>query len=141
MMLKELTIKNFAIIEDLNISFNNGMSVFLGETGAGKSIIIDAFSLLIGERANNSKIRFGETRAFVEALIEFDSIDEELEEYKDNGNLFTFTRIINSEGNNICKIKLLRFSANCKIVIKTTDIEKVINIHCSNDFEKMKKKI
>ena len=57
-MLKELTIKNFAIIEDLNISFNDGMSVFLGETGAGKSIIIDAFSLLLGERANNSKIRF-----------------------------------------------------------------------------------
>ena len=77
-MLKELNIKNFAIIEDLNISFNNGMSVFLGETGAGKSIIIDAFSLLLGERANNSKIRFGETRAFVEAIIQIDDIDEDL---------------------------------------------------------------
>lgn len=128
-MLKELTIKNFAIIEDLNISFNKGMSVFLGETGAGKSIIIDAFSLLIGERANNSKIRFGETRAFVEALIEFDTVDEELEEYKDNGNLFTFTRIINSEGNNICKINGITVNMN---TLKNT-LGKKVNLHSQHD--------
>jgi len=128
-MLKELTIKNFAIIEDLNISFDNGMSVFLGETGAGKSIIIDAFSLLIGERANNSKIRFGESRAFVEALIEFDTIDEELEEYKDNGNLFTFTRIINSEGNNICKINGITVNMN---TLKNT-LGKKVNLHSQHD--------
>lgn len=128
-MLKELTIKNFAIIEDLNITFDNGMSVFLGETGAGKSIIIDAFSLLIGERANNSKIRFGETRAFVEALIEFNTIDEELEEYKDNGNLFTFTRIINSEGNNICKINGITVNMN---TLKNT-LGKKVNLHSQHD--------
>lgn len=128
-MLKELTIKNFAIIEDLNISFDKGMSVFLGETGAGKSIIIDAFSLLIGERANNSKIRFGETRAFVEALIEFDTIDDELEEYKDNGNLFTFTRIINSEGNNICKINGITVNMN---TLKNT-LGKKVNLHSQHD--------
>lgn len=128
-MLKELTIKNFAIIEDLNITFNNGMSVFLGETGAGKSIIIDAFSLLIGERANNSKIRFGESRAFVEALIEFDNIDDELNEYKDNGNLFTFTRIINSEGNNICKINGITVNMN---TLKNT-LGKKVNLHSQHD--------
>ncbi len=128
-MLKELTIKNFAIIEDLNITFNNGMSVFLGETGAGKSIIIDAFSLLIGQRADNSKIRSGETRAFVEALIEFNNIDEELEEYKDNGNLFTFTRIINSEGNNICKINGITVNMN---TLKNT-LGKKVNLHSQHD--------
>ena len=47
-MLKELTIKDFAIIEDLTINFDNGMTGILGETGAGKSIIIEAFSLLLG---------------------------------------------------------------------------------------------
>ena len=47
-MLKELTIKDFAIIEDLSIDFKEGMSAILGETGAGKSIIIEAFSLLLG---------------------------------------------------------------------------------------------
>ena len=129
MMLKELTIKNFAIIEDLNITFDNGMSVFLGETGAGKSIIIDAFSLLIGERANNSKIRFGESRAFVEALIEFDNVDDELKEYQDNGNLFTFTRIINSEGNNICKINGITVNMN---TLKNT-LGKKVNLHSQHD--------
>ena len=128
-MLKELTIKNFAIIEDLNITFNNGMSVFLGETGAGKSIIIDAFSLLIGQRADNSKIRSGETRAFVEALIEFDNIDKDLEEYKDNGNLFTFTRLINSEGNNICKINGITVNMN---TLKNT-LGKKVNLHSQHD--------
>lgn len=128
-MLKELTIKNFAIIEDLNISFKNGMSVFLGETGAGKSIIIDAFSLLLGERASNSKIRFGENRAIVEAIIEFDDIDEELNEYKDNGNLFTFTRIINNEGNNICKINGVTVNMN---TLKNT-LGKKVNLHSQHD--------
>lgn len=128
-MLKELTIKNFAIIEDLNISFNNGMSVFLGETGAGKSIIIDAFSLLLGERANNSKIRFGETRAFVEAIIQIDDIDEDLKEYKDSNNLFTFTRIINSEGNNICKINGITVNMN---TLKNT-LGKRVNLHSQHD--------
>ena len=128
-MLKELTIKNFAIIEDLNISFNNGMSVFLGETGAGKSIIIDAFSLLLGERANNSKIRFGESRAFVEAVLEIKNIDASLEEYKDEGDLFTFTRIINSEGNNICKINGITVNIS---TLKNT-LGKRVNLHSQHD--------
>lgn len=128
-MLKELTIKNFAIIEDLNITFNNGMSVFLGETGAGKSIIIDAFSLLLGERASSGKIRSGESRAIVEALIEINDIDEELNEYKDNGNLFTFTRIINNEGNNICKINGVTVSIN---ILKNT-LGKRVNLHSQHD--------
>lgn len=128
-MLKELTIKNFAIIEDLNIRFNEGMSVFLGETGAGKSIIIDAFSLLIGERANNSKIRSGESRAIVEALIEFEDIDKELEEYKDGSNLFSFTRIINNEGNNICKINGITVNMN---TLKNT-LGKKVNLHSQHD--------
>lgn len=128
-MLKELTIKNFAIIEDLNISFNNGMSVFLGETGAGKSIIIDAFSLLLGNRASISKIRSGQSKAFVEALIEIDNIDDDLLEYKDETNLFTFTRIINSEGNSICKINGLTVNMN---ILKNT-LGKRVNLHSQHD--------
>ncbi len=128
-MLKQLTIKNFAIIEDLDITFNQGMSVFLGETGAGKSIIIDAFSLLLGQRANNSKIRNGETRAFVEALIEIDDLDDELKEYVDNGKLFTFTRIINNEGNNICKINGITVNIN---TLKNT-LGKRVNLHSQHD--------
>ena len=128
-MLKELTIKNFAIIEDLDITFNNGMSVFLGETGAGKSIIIDAFSLLLGYRADTTKVRNGESRAIVEAIIEFNEVSSDLEEYKDNGNLFTFTRIINSDSNSICKINGITVNMT---TLKNT-LGKKVNLYSQHD--------
>ena len=56
-MLKKLKIKQFAIIDDIELDFYSGMTVLTGETGAGKSIIIDAISLLLGERADKSMIR------------------------------------------------------------------------------------
>ena len=68
-MLKELSIKDFAIIEDISINFNNGMSAILGETGAGKSIIIEAFSLLLGNRANSDMIRNDKTKAIANKSI------------------------------------------------------------------------
>jgi len=58
-MLKELQIRDFALIEDLELSFYSGFSVLSGETGAGKSIIIDALSLLAGARASSEVIRSG----------------------------------------------------------------------------------
>lgn len=128
-MLKELTIKNFAIIEDLNIHFKDGMSVFLGETGAGKSIIIDAFSLLLGYRADTSKVRNGESRAVVEAVIDFEDIPSDLEEYKDQGNLFTFTRIINSDSNSVCKINGITVNIN---TLKNT-LGKKVNLYSQHD--------
>ena len=69
-MIKEIRIKNFAIIENIAISFENGLNVLTGETGAGKSIIIDALNLLLGGRADTDSIRSGETLAFVEAIFE-----------------------------------------------------------------------
>ena len=59
-MLTELSIKNFAIIEALTISFEKGLTVLTGETGAGKSIIIDAIHLLIGGRGSSEYVRHGE---------------------------------------------------------------------------------
>ena len=82
-MLKELNIKDFAIIEDISINFNNGMSAILGETGAGKSIIIEAFSLLLGNRANSEMIRNDKSRAIVSATISFKDIPDDLLEYKE----------------------------------------------------------
>ncbi|GKT02602.1 DNA repair protein RecN [Furfurilactobacillus entadae] len=68
-MLQELSIKNFAIIEQLNIAFDDGMSVLTGETGAGKSIIIDAVGLLAGGRASSDFIRKGATKAVIQGLF------------------------------------------------------------------------
>ena len=61
-MLVTLNVKNFAIIDNIQIDFENGLTVLTGETGAGKSLIIDAISLLFGERASNELIRHGEQK-------------------------------------------------------------------------------
>ena len=71
-MLSELSIKNFAIIDQLTISFEKGLTVLTGETGAGKSIIIDAIHLLVGGRGSAEFIRHGETKAEIEGLFIID---------------------------------------------------------------------
>lgn len=69
-MLLEIRIKDFAIIDDLSVSFGPGFNVFTGETGAGKSIIIDAIDLILGDRAQTDLVRSGSEEAHVEALFD-----------------------------------------------------------------------
>ncbi|HID08065.1 MAG TPA: DNA repair protein RecN, partial [Armatimonadetes bacterium] len=69
-MLKELTICNFALIDELHIRLEPGLNVLTGETGAGKSIIINAINLIVGERADVEQIRSGADVAIVEALFD-----------------------------------------------------------------------
>ena len=68
-MLLEISIKNFAIIEEISLTFENGMTVLTGETGAGKSIIIDAMNLMLGARASLDVIRHGVNKAEIEGLF------------------------------------------------------------------------
>lgn len=68
-MLKSLLIKNFAIIKELSIEFDPSLNIIIGETGAGKSIIIDSLSILLGERASSSYIREGENKAIIEGVF------------------------------------------------------------------------
>jgi DNA repair protein RecN (Recombination protein N) len=70
-MLSELHIENFAIIERLDANFEPGLITFTGETGAGKSIIIDAVETLIGGRAESIQVRSGAERAYVEGVFSF----------------------------------------------------------------------
>ncbi|MBE0559188.1 MAG: DNA repair protein RecN [Proteobacteria bacterium] len=74
-MLKELNIRDFAIIDELRVSFDGGLNVISGETGAGKSIIIGAVGLLLGDRANTDMIRSFEDAAVVEALFDISEQD------------------------------------------------------------------
>jgi len=69
-MLQELHIKDFAIIDDISISFGPGLSVFTGETGAGKSIVIDAVKVLLGDKVSQEMIREGKDAALVEGIFD-----------------------------------------------------------------------
>ncbi|MEK6530966.1 MAG: DNA repair protein RecN [Deltaproteobacteria bacterium] len=74
-MLIELGIRDFAIIESLNISFGQGLNIFTGETGAGKTIIMDAIALILGDRASMEAIRTGTDEAEVQALFQVSGSD------------------------------------------------------------------
>jgi DNA repair protein RecN (Recombination protein N) len=69
-MLLELTLRNFAIIDELTISFGEGLNILTGETGAGKSIIVDAINLILGERASSDLIKSEKEEAQIEALFD-----------------------------------------------------------------------
>lgn len=84
-MLTDLTIKNIAIIDTLHISFKQGLTVLTGETGAGKSIIIDAVGLIMGGRASTDLIRSGADEAVVEALFDISGQPEVARKLRDSG--------------------------------------------------------
>ena len=75
-MLLNLHIKNYALIEDLRLEFLPGFNVFTGETGAGKSIIIESIGLILGGRASSENVRKGSARCFITAEFEYGSLKE-----------------------------------------------------------------
>lgn len=106
-MIKELFIQNFAIIDKISISFNNGMTVLTGETGAGKSIIIDAIGQLIGNRTNTSLVKKGTDKAIVEATIDPNTaLIQKLNEFglECDDEYVTITKEIYQSGKGMCRI-------------------------------------
>ncbi|WP_017472269.1 DNA repair protein RecN [Amphibacillus jilinensis] len=110
-MLTELSIKNFAIIEQLTIPFNDGLTVLTGETGAGKSIIIDAIQLLTGSRGSVEFIRHGAKKATLEGLFILE--DKKHRAYQladqygvelDAEGMIVLHRTISANGKSICRI-------------------------------------
>lgn len=130
-MIEQLIIKNFAIIEDLEVSFENGFTCLCGETGAGKSIIIDAINLLLGERSSFDKIRYGKQKAFIEGLFRVDNelkqklnclLDDDIED-----DMLVLTRTLDINNKSICKINSHVVSLN---VLKNVS-SLLIEIHSS----------
>ncbi len=110
-MLRELHIQNFAIITDLTLKFESGLVVLTGETGAGKSIILDALSAVLGTRVDSGVVRAGSNQAFVEAVFELDAVTLETirplldqEELLEDERFLTLSREIRSEGRSIARV-------------------------------------
>ena len=97
-MISSLHIKNIGIIEDLSVDLNNGLNVLTGETGAGKTLIIDSLQIISGGRFSKEMIRKGETNSFVELCM----YNPE-SKYSIDGNIIV-SREININGKNMCKI-------------------------------------
>lgn len=105
-MLKTLYIKDYALLEQISIEFEKGLNIITGETGAGKSILIDAMSLLLGERASNEVIRKGAEKAIVEGIFSTDNnkkIDRLLEQNEiEKSDELIVRRELSVKGSNRC---------------------------------------
>ncbi|NCG28840.1 MAG: DNA repair protein RecN [Bacteroidetes bacterium] len=91
-MLSRLSIRNYALIEQSELEFKNGFTVITGETGAGKSILLEAFSLVLGSRANYDSIRHGQEKCVVEAT--FSSFSELVEHFLEENGLDNLSELI-----------------------------------------------
>lgn len=108
-MLQSLSIKQFAIIDTLDIQFSDGLTVLSGETGAGKSIIIDAIGQLIGMRASSEFVRHGEKKAIIEGIFDIDDATDAIRQLETlgidiNEDFLIVKREIFSSGKSICRI-------------------------------------
>ncbi len=129
-MLSLLHIENIAVIESADISFDQGFNVLTGETGAGKSIVIDAISAILGERAYRDMIRTGTSKASVRAV--FTGVPE-LAWFSDNGVEYDSETVIQREihldGKNVCRVNGSLVSVS---ILRKLGIQ-LINIHGQHD--------
>ena len=129
-MLSLLHIENIAVIESADISFDKGFNVLTGETGAGKSIVIDAISAILGERAYRDMIRTGSNKASVRAV--FTDVPE-LSWFGDNGVEYDSETVIQREifldGKNVCRVNGCLVSVS---ILRKLGIQ-LINIHGQHD--------
>ena len=91
-MIKHISIRNFAIIEKTDIDFHDGLNIITGETGAGKSIMIEAVSLALGSRADTAFVRSGREKATIQMIADY------------KGTEYIITREISAAGRNLCKV-------------------------------------
>ncbi|UTT44162.1 DNA repair protein RecN [Exiguobacterium aurantiacum] len=108
-MLAELSIKQFAIIDELNITFNRGMTVLTGETGAGKSILLDAIGLLVGGRGSSEFVRYGQDKAEIEGLFNVESDHPIIDAATQYGieieeGTVILRRDLHSSGKSVCRV-------------------------------------
>jgi len=131
-MLSELHIENFAIISHLDLSFDPGLNIFTGETGAGKSIIIDAVETILGSRADATMVRAGADRALVEASFEISNEMRqpvrqilEREALQDETELLTIGREIRTNGRSFARVN----GRNVNVHVLSELSEYLVDVH------------
>ena len=108
-MLKTLYIENIAVIEKASVNFSGGLNVLTGETGAGKSIVVDSINAIMGERTSRELVRYGADNAYVSAYFDdiCDSALNKLKEFDielEEDNSLLITRKISANGKSLCKV-------------------------------------
>jgi len=126
-MISTLHIKNIGIIDDLSINLNNGLNILTGETGAGKTLIIDSLGIISGERFSKEMIRKGQDHSYIEACIYLPENENAID-----GNIIV-SREIYSNGRNMCKINGRMVTVN---ELKTF-MENIIDIHGQHDNQQL----
>ena len=137
-MLVTMTVRNIALIEHLEIQFHKGLHVLSGETGAGKSIIVDSINLVLGERADRGLIRSGCEKASVEALIDISrspKVQEILreQELEADGGLMSIHREITTGERNICRV--------CGVIVPLTFLRRLtahlVDVHGQHEHQSL----
>ena len=136
-MLLEISIKNFAIIESISLNFEKGMTVLTGETGAGKSIVIDAMNMMLGARATTEVIRHGAPKAEIEGLFSIES-NRALEDIFDEQGLelsdeIIIRREILQNGRSISRVN----GQMVNLSVLRTIGQQLVDIHGQHDQEEL----
>ena len=131
-MLNQLSVRNVAVIDKLDINLHDGVSVLTGETGAGKSIIIDSINMILGDRADKELVRYGTDKAVVQAVFDAPksviNILEENDIDVEDGTVI-ITRQVTKEGKSVARINGMVVTLN--ILREISD--RLINIHGQHD--------
>lgn len=133
-MLSQLFIKNVAVIESASIDFENGFNVFTGETGAGKSILIDSINAVLGGRTSRDLVRTGENKAVVTAVFtdvseKAQSLLDELGYELEDGEELLVSREISAEGKSVCKVNMR--PATASVLKQLSSV--LIDVHGQHD--------
>ena len=139
-MIKSLLIQDYALIEKIEVEFKPGLSIITGETGAGKSILIDAMSLLLGERASSDVIRKGADKSIVEGVFEVDK-NKRVKSFLNENELddlpeLIIRREISSKGSNRCFVNDTPVSLN--VIKELGDL--LVDLHGQHEHQSLLRK-
>ena len=137
-MLRELHIENFALIDNMTVDFSEGLNILTGETGAGKSIVIDAINVLLGDRAGTELVRTGAERAILQAVFEIDNSAGLINELAEIGiepedGLVIIYREVALEGRNIARIN----GRTCPVNTLRQTGELLVDLHGQHEHQSL----